>query len=115
MPDTENLIDARRLDLLKPTAGLINMSRARVIDYDHLARKLTEGSLAGAVLDVFDPEPLPPESGLWHVPNLIATPHISSDDDVSYTPLTLGLFLDNARRVLAGRPLRNRVSPKLGY
>ncbi len=113
--DTENLMDARRLDLLKPTAGLINMSRARVVDYGHLSKKLTEGSLSGAVLDVFDPEPLPSESPLWHVPNLIATPHISSDDDLSYTPLTLDLFLDNARRVLAGKPLRNRVSPKLGY
>lgn len=52
---------------------------------------------------------------LWRVPNLIARPHISSDDDVSYTPLTLDLFFDNARRVRAGKPPRNRVSPKLGY
>ena len=67
------------------------------------------------MLDVFDPEPLPPDSALWHTPNLIATPHISSDDDVSYTPLTLDLCFDNLRRTLAGRPPRNRVRPRLGY
>ena len=115
VPETEGLIDRRRLDLMKPSAGLINMSRARVVDYVHLARKLTEGSLSGAVLDVFDPEPLPPDSPLWHTPNLICTPHISSDDDVSYTPLTLDLCCDNLRRTLEGRPLRNRVRPRLGY
>ncbi len=114
-PETENLIDRRRLDLMKPGAGLINMSRARVVDYRALAEKLRRGSLAGAILDVFDPEPLPPSSPLWRTPNLIVTPHVSSDDDVSYVPLTLDLFFDNVRRYLAGRPLRNRVRPKLGY
>ncbi len=114
-PETENLIDRRRLGLMKPGAGLINMSRARVVDYAALADKLREGSLAGAILDVFDPEPLPAASPLWDTPNLIVTPHVSSDDDVSYAPLTLDLFFDNLRRHLAGRPLRNRVRPRLGY
>ena len=114
-PETENLIDRRRLDLMKPSAGLINMSRARVVDYAALADKLRAGSLAGAILDVFDPEPLPAASPLWDTPNLIVTPHVSSDDEVSYAPLTLDLFFDNLRRHLAGRPLRNRVRPRLGY
>ena len=114
-PETRNLLDRRRLDLMKPTAGLINMSRAGVVDYEALAAKLREGILAGAVLDVFDPEPLPPSSPYWNTPNLIATPHISSDDEVSYAPLTLDLFFDNAARYSAGRPFRNRVRPKLGY
>ena len=114
-PETEGLIDRRRLDLLKPTAGVVNMGRARVVDYEALADKLRAGTLAGAILDVFSPEPLPPSSPLWETPNLIVTPHVSSDDDVSYVPLTLDLFLDNLARHLAGRPLRNRVRPALGY
>ena len=113
--ETVKLIDRRRLDLMKPTAGLINMSRAGVVDYAALAAKLRDGSLAGAVLDVFDPEPLPPGSPYWDTPNLIATPHISSDDVESYAPLTLDLFFDNAARYREGRPLRNRVRPRLGY
>ena len=114
-PETRNLLDRRRLDLMKPTAGLINMSRAGVVDYQALAAKLCEGSLAGAILDVFDPEPLPGDSPYWNTPNLIATPHISSDDEVSYAPLTLDLFFDNAARYSEGRPFRNRVRPRLGY
>ena len=114
-PETDNLLDRRRLDLMKPTAGLINMSRAAVVDYQALAAKLRDGSLAGAVLDVFDPEPLQPGSPYWNTPNLIATPHVSSDDVESYAPLTLDLFFDNAARHLEGRPLRNRVRPRLGY
>ncbi len=114
-PETRNLIDRRRLGLMKPGAGLINMSRAAIVDYEALARKLRDGSLSGAILDVFDPEPLPPDSPLWSTPNLVATPHISSDDDVSYIPLTLDLLFDNMARHLAGRPLRNRVRPALGY
>jgi phosphoglycerate dehydrogenase-like enzyme len=58
---------------------------------------------------------LPPGSPLWDTPNLILTPHVSSDDDEGYIPRTLDLFFDNVRRHLAGRPLRNRVRPKLGY
>jgi phosphoglycerate dehydrogenase-like enzyme len=113
--ETRNLLDARRLDLLKPTAGLVNVGREPVIDYAALARKLRDGTLAGAILDVFDPEPLPPTSPLWDTPNLIVTPHVSSDDGASYIPLTLDLFFDNMGRYLAGRPLLNRVNAKLGY
>ena len=64
---------------------------------------------------VREPEPLPAGSPLWDVPNLILTPHVSSDDDVSYVPKTLDLVFDNLGRLLAGRPLRNRVRPALGY
>ena len=113
--ETANLIDRRRLDLMKPTAGFINMSRAGLVDYAALAAKLSAGSLGGAVLDVFEREPLPPGSPYWNTPNLIATPHVSSDDAESYAPLTLDLFFDNAARHLEGRPLRNRVWPRLGY
>jgi phosphoglycerate dehydrogenase-like enzyme len=114
-PETEHLIDRRRLGLMKPGAGLINIGRARVVDYEALADHLRDGRLSGAILDVFDPEPLPPDSPLWDTPNLIMTPHVSSDDDEAYIPRTLDLFFDNLRRYFAGKPLRNRVRPKLGY
>ena len=64
---------------------------------------------------VADPEPLPPDSPLWATPNLIITPHVSSDDAERYIPLTLDLFFDNLRRLVAGRPLRNRVDVRRGY
>ncbi len=114
-PETRGLFDRRRLDLMKPTAGFVNMGRAGVVDHAALAEKLREGSLAGALLDVHAPEPLPAASPLWETPNLILTPHVSSDDVDSYIPRTLDLLFDNLARDLAGRPLRNRVRPRLGY
>jgi phosphoglycerate dehydrogenase-like enzyme len=114
-PETEGLIDARRLSLLRPGAGLINMGRAATLDHDALAEALTASRLAGAVLDVFDPEPLPPSSPLWATPNLIITPHMSSDDRDAYVPLTLDLVFENLRCLIAGQPLRNQVVPELGY
>ena len=113
--ETRDLVDRRRIGLMKPGAGLVNMARGPVVDTDALAAALTAGRLAGAVLDVFDPEPLPAASPLWDTPNLVITPHVAGDDDVSYIPRTLDLFFDNVARTLAGRPLRNRVRPKLGY
>lgn len=113
--ETQGLIDRRRLALMKPSAGLINMSRAGVVDYAALAEALTNGRLAGALLDVFDPEPLPADSPLWDVPNLVMTPHVSSDDLNAYIPRTLDLLFENLRRHLAGEPLKNRVRPELGY
>jgi phosphoglycerate dehydrogenase-like enzyme len=112
---TRHLIGAAELDRLRPEAGLVNLARAGVVDYAALAARLRDGRLAGAILDVFDPEPLPADSPLWDTPNAILTPHCSSDDAVAYTPLTLDLFFDNLRRYLAGRPLRNRVDPRREY
>src|SRR5215472_12777375 len=77
--ETRQLVGKRELDLMKHDAGLINMGRARVVDYEALAEKLTRGELSGAILDVFDPEPLPADSPLWTTPNLVLTPHCSSD------------------------------------
>ncbi|MGH6933598.1 MAG: NAD(P)-dependent oxidoreductase [Dongiaceae bacterium] len=89
---------------MKRGAGLINVGREPVVDYRALADKLRDGTIGGAVLDVFEPEPLPRDSYLWDVPNLIITPHISSDDGVSYVALTLESFFDNAARYFAGKP-----------
>ena len=114
-PETRNLLDARRQALMKPGAGLVNVGRAATVDYDALSDNLRSGHLSGAVLDVFDPEPLPADSPLWRVPNLIATPHVSADDGDSYVPLTLDLVFRNLERLLEGRPLQNVVRPELGY
>ncbi len=113
--ETRQLIGKRELDLMKPDAGLINMGRARVVDYDALAAKLTRGELSGAILDVFDPEPLPGDSPLWTTPNLLMSPHVSSDDAEGYVPKTLDLVFENVRRYLQGRPLKNRVQPDREY
>ncbi len=113
--ETRHLIDATALDAMKPGAGLINFGRAPVVDYDALAQRLVDGRLGGAVLDVHEPEPLPAASPLWDVPNLIITLHVSSDDDTSYIPKTLDLVFDNLSRLIDGKPLRNRVRPRLGY
>jgi phosphoglycerate dehydrogenase-like enzyme len=114
-PETRHLLDRRRLNLMKRGAGLINVGREPVVDYRALADALRDGRIGGAILDVFEPEPLPRDSYLWDVPNLIITPHVSSDDGVSYVSLTLELFFDNLARHFAGRRLRNRVDRKLGY
>jgi phosphoglycerate dehydrogenase-like enzyme len=113
-PESRHLLGAKELDLLKPGAGVVNMSRAALVDCEALARKLEAGALGGAVIDVCDPEPLPPESPLWHTRNLLITPHVSSDP-LDYVERMTGIFVDNARRLLAGRPLKNRVDPERGY
>ena len=112
---TRGFIGKRELDLMRPDASFINLARADVVDYDVLVRKLKRGEIKGAILDVFDPEPLPRTSPLWDTPNLIMTPHVATDDADEYIPLTLDIALDNAGRYLAGRPLRNRVIPSREY
>jgi phosphoglycerate dehydrogenase-like enzyme len=113
--ETRQLIGKRELDLMKPDAGLINLARARVVDYDALGGKLARGELSGAILDVFDPEPLPADSPLWTMPNVVLTPHVSSDDAAGYVPRTLDLVFANVDRYLAGRPLTNRVRREREY
>ncbi len=113
--ETVNLLDERRLGLMKPGAGLVNIGRAAVVDYDALVVRLLDGSVSGAILDVFDPEPLPADSKFWKVPNLIATPHISADDGNAYVSLTLELFFNNMRRLINGEALHNQVNTRLGY
>lgn len=111
---TRGLIDARRVGLLKTGCGLVNISRAALIDHGALCARLRDGSLAGAVLDVMHSEPLPATSPYWDVPNLVITPHISCDD-ADYTTLTLDAWFANLARLLAKKPLRNRIDPARGY
>ncbi|MCC7047336.1 MAG: D-2-hydroxyacid dehydrogenase [Alphaproteobacteria bacterium] len=112
---TKHLLGARELDLMKPGAGIANIGRAGVIDYQALAARLKTGRLGGAILDVFEPEPLPADSALWDTPNLVITPHCSSDDIQQYVPRTLDLVFDNLERLAAGRALRCVVDPALEY
>ncbi len=111
---TRHLIGAAEIDAIRPGGGIVNYGRARVVDYEALRRRLERREIS-AVLDVFDPEPLPASSPLWRTPNLIITPHCSSDDTEAYIPRTLDLVCANLRRFLAGQPLENRVDPALEY
>jgi len=113
-PETRNLLSRERLALLKPEAGVINIGRSPVMDYEALRDKLVKGELAGAVLDVFQPEPLPADSPYWDTPNLIVLPHVSCDDP-RYIEHLLDFWFENFQRLLAGRKLVNVVDRRLGY
>ena len=113
--ETRKLIGAGQLARMKQGAGLVNIARGGIIDDQALCAALKSGHLSGAILDVFDPEPLPADSPLWDAPNVIITPHCSSDDAAAYVPKTLDLICENLRRLLAGRALLAAVDPALGY
>ncbi len=112
---TKNLINRKRLNLLKPTCGIVNIGRQSALDYDCLCEMLKEGRLAGAILDVFSSEPLQKKSKFWNVPNLVITPHVSSDDKGNYINMTLNLFFKNLRLFIKGQKLFNQIDKKLGY
>ena len=114
-PETRGLIGANQFARMKDGAGLVNVARGAVIDHAALCAALAGGRLSGAILDVFDPEPLPPDSPLWDTPNVIITPHCSSDDAQAYVPKTLDLIFENLRRLLTGEALVAAIDPRLGY
>ena len=114
-PETKNLINRERLNLLKSSCGIVNIGRQSAMDYVFLCEKLTKNELAGAILDVFEPEPIEPNSKLWDTPNLVITPHVSSDDGESYVRLTLELFVKNLKLFIENKPLVNQIDKKLGY
>jgi phosphoglycerate dehydrogenase-like enzyme len=113
-PQTEGLIGRRQLALLPPHAVLVNIARGQVVDQDALADALAGGRLGGACLDVFTPDPLPADSPLWGMDNVLVSPHSASTVAGENTRLT-ELFLDNLERLADGRPLRNRYEPARGY
>ena len=108
---TRGIISADVIAALRPGAWLINVARGPLVDEAALLEALRAGRLAGAVLDVFGQEPLPPDSPWWDMPNVIATPHASG--------VTLRFFdelvIENVRRYLAGETLLNPVDPERGY
>ena len=114
-PDTKNLISKEKLDMLKPTCGIVNVGRQSVMDYEVLCKKLHDNKIAGAILDVFTPEPIDKNSKIWDTPNLIVTPHVSSDDNGNYVKLTLDIFVKNLKLFLEKKELLNQIDKKLGY
>jgi phosphoglycerate dehydrogenase-like enzyme len=97
---------------MKPSAWLINIGRGPLVDGEALLEALSEKRIGGAILDVFDEEPLPADHPLWKLENVVITPHISGPS----TPDEIGpIFDDNLRRYLARRPLRFEVDRKRGY
>lgn len=114
-PETLGLIGGAELDLLPRGSSVFNIARSGVMDYATLSERLLSGQIAGAILDVFDQEPLPEDSFLWDVPNLIISPHVSCDDATEYVDRCLAIFSDNLSRLLGGRPLVNVVDGARGY
>lgn len=114
-PETRNLLSRQRLQNLKPGVGIVNIGRQSVMDYDALCELLESGAIGGAVLDVFDPEPIDAQSPLWDTPNLIITPHVSADDGDNYVEQTLELFFRNMQRFVEGEDFLNSVDPVAGY
>lgn len=112
--ETDGMIDAALIAALKPDALVVNIARGQVVDEDALIGALRSGRLAGAALDVFRIEPLPPESPLWELPNVIISPH-SASTGVGENERLTSLFADNLRRYLDGQPLRNVLSKELLY
>jgi phosphoglycerate dehydrogenase-like enzyme len=112
--ETEGLIGEEELEAMKSTAYIINIARGGIIDENAIVRALKEKHIAGAGLDVTSPEPLPPESPLWDMENVILTPHISGAME-DYIGAATDLFCDNIRRYLAGKRLRNVIDKKKGY
>ena len=114
-PDSNGLMDERRLRLMKPGAVLINVGRGKAIVTDALQKVCCEGRIYAA-LDVTDPEPLPADHPLWNTPNVYITPHISG---FFHLPQTLDRIIkisaENLRRFTAGEPILNRVDAATGY
>lgn len=113
-PTTLNLIRAEELAAMKPTAYLVDVSRGGIIDHAALIAALKDRKIAGAALDVFPEEPLPTDSPLWKLPNVIITPHISGNTP-HYDERAVELFGANLQRYVAGLPLLNRIDLSRGY
>ena len=114
LASTRGLFDRERLAKMKPDAYLVNVGRGALIDEAALVECLQKKQIAGAALDVFVTEPLPPESPLWSMENLIITPHTAALAK-NLWDRHYGLIAENLRHFLAGEPLRNVVDKQNGY
>jgi len=113
--ETKNLINHKRLNLLKSSCGIVNIGRQSAMDYETLCEKLNKKEIAGAILDVFAHEPIDSNSKLWNTPNLVITPHVSSDDHGSYVKMILDLFVKNLKLFISNKELVNKIDKNLGY
>lgn len=113
-PATANLLDASAFRAMKPSAYLINVGRGATVNEADLLRALRERWIAGAYLDVFVTEPLPPDHPLWVLPSVTIVPHDSHSSPYIGDRL-VNLFCDNLQRYIAQQPLRHRCDPAKGY
>jgi len=111
---TRNIIDDAALEVMKPLAYLVNVGRGELIDQDALIAALKAKDIAGAALDVFEEEPLPEDSPLWAMENVIISPHIAGISR-HLEEETLALFVENLNRYLSELPLYNRIDVDKGY
>ena len=114
IPSTNNIIGENDLRAMKKSAYLINLTGGRAIDEQLLVRALKEKWIAGAALDAFARQPLPEDSELWRLPNVIISPRIGGLTAQKWS-LLLPIFVDNLKRFVTGEPLRNVVDKELGY
>lgn len=114
IPSTVNILGAKELRSMKKSAYLINLTGGQAIEEKLLVRALKENWIAGAALDAFARQPLPEDSELWNLPNVILSPRIGGLTEQKWSPL-LPIFVDNLKRFVAGEPLRNVVDKELGY
>ena len=114
--ETVGLIDKKRLAAMKPGSYLVNVGRGTCVDTDALCEALQSGHLAGAALDVTDPEPLPADHPLWDVETALITPHVSGHYHLQETfERIVRISAENLRHFLAGEPLKNVVDFSTGY
>jgi D-3-phosphoglycerate dehydrogenase len=107
---TKNMFDRRRLALLRPGSYLVNLARGPIVDAGAVVAALNSGALAGAALDVTDPEPLPENHALWSAPNILITPHVAAFGSIA-TGARLSDHLDrNLQRLAKNEPLEGLVS-----
>jgi phosphoglycerate dehydrogenase-like enzyme len=113
-PHTRRLIGTRELQLMSPKAILVNVSRGQLIDDAALVAAVQQGQIEGAALDVFEQEPLPPDSPVWTLPNVLITPH-TSGFRLDHWDAAVAIFSENLRRYESGREMLNRVDKSAGY
>lgn len=115
-PETHKLFGKKKFSRMKPGALFLNVGRGMAVDTNALCDALNSGHLAGAAIDVTDPEPLPPGHPLWHAKNAIITPHISGGYNLNETyERVFHTCCENLRRYMAGEPLKNLVDFQTGY
>ncbi len=113
-PETTGIVDATVLDAMPEHAWVINVARGRHIVTDHLVAALINGDIAGAALDVTEPEPLPDGHALWSMPNVIVTPHVGNTREMGL-PLLAARVQENVRRFCASEELIGVVDVDAGY